>query len=209
MRIQYSVVKIGVLGFQGDVQEHINSIRSVLQPSRGTVTQIKKTEDLDGISGLVIPGGESTTIFKLISMYGIYDKIVKMGQSGLPIMGTCAGLIILSSKTNDERVRGMGLLNVEILRNAYGRQIDSFIDSINIEGIGKFPAVFIRAPVISKVGEVEVMAYYRDNPVMVRNGNVLGLTFHPELTGDLRIHEYFIHMAERGAVPVEERKVVR
>ena len=202
-------MKIGVLGFQGDVQEHVNSLKRVLEQLGGSVTLIKKAEDLDSISGLVIPGGESTTIFKLISMYGIYDKIVQLGRSGLPIMGTCAGLIILSSNTNDERVKGMGLLDVEITRNSYGRQINSFMDSVEINGIGKFPAVFIRAPVISKVGNVEVMAYHNNNPVMVRDGNILGLTFHPELTGDLRIHEYFVHMGERGTVPVEHKKVVR
>ncbi|OWP57124.1 MAG: glutamine amidotransferase subunit PdxT [Thermoplasmatales archaeon B_DKE] len=201
-------MQIGVLGFQGDVQEHVTALKQVLEPTGGSVILVRKAEDLESISGLVIPGGESTTIYKLISMYRMYDRIRELGRNGLPIMGTCAGLIILSRETNDERVQGMGLLDIEIMRNGYGRQINSFIDRIEIDGVGKFPAVFIRAPVIAKTGNVDVMAYDKGSPVMVRKDNILGLTFHPELTGDLRIHEYFVRMGGRGTVPVEEKRVM-
>jgi 5'-phosphate synthase pdxT subunit len=196
-------VKIGVLGFQGDVQEHVNALERVFSSRAGSIVQIRRPDDLDGLAGLIIPGGESTTIFKLIKMYNIYDRIIHLAKSGMAVMGTCAGLIIISRETNDDRVKGMGLLDVEIMRNAYGRQIDSFIEVVEISGIGKFPAVFIRAPVIDSSGNTNVMAEYGGKPIMVRRDNVLGLTFHPELTDDLRVHEYFVSMAERGGVPVE------
>ncbi|MEM0155809.1 MAG: pyridoxal 5'-phosphate synthase glutaminase subunit PdxT [Thermoplasmataceae archaeon] len=196
-------MKIGVLGFQGDVQEHVNALERVFSSREGSIVQIRKSGDLDGLSGLIIPGGESTTIFKLIKMYDIYDKIVRLAKKGMAVMGTCAGLIIISRETNDDRVKGMGIIDVEIMRNAYGRQIDSFIEVVDIKGIGKFPAVFIRAPIIERAGNSDIMAVYGGRPIMVRGENILGLTFHPELTEDLRIHDYFVSMAERGGVPVE------
>lgn len=189
---------IGIVGFQGDVSEHSDMLE-MLSKKKGLdieVRLIRKEEDLNGIQGLIIPGGESTTIFKLLKQYSIYDKVKERIKEGLPVMGTCAGIIILSKKTNDERVGGMGVLDVSISRNAYGRQIDSFIDDIDIEGIGKFTAVFIRAPVIESSGEVEVLAEYRGKAVMVRSGKIMGLTFHPELTKDYRIHEMFIGLIE-------------
>jgi 5'-phosphate synthase pdxT subunit len=190
-------VKIGVLGYQGDVEEHISTINSMSGP-KGKVSGMRVTRrsEIDICDGLIIPGGESTTIYKLITEYGLYDHIREKAAGGFPVMGTCAGLIIISAETGDERVRGMNLIDVSIMRNAYGRQIDSFIKTIDIKGIGNFPAVFIRAPVIKSPGTSDVLAYEGEKPVIVRKGNVLGMTFHPELTGKTNIHEYFMHMIE-------------
>ena len=191
--------KIGVVGFQGDVSEHIDILNSIRK--RGGIdveaVEVRKPEKLDGVSGIIIPGGESTTIYKLTQNYGIYDRIKAMANDGVPVMGTCAGLILISRETNDERVPGMGILDTEIKRNAYGRQINSFIENIIIDEIGEFQAVFIRAPVISSPGRSRVMARRGDEIVMVRQENIIGMTFHPELTRDTRIHEYFLGLMER------------
>ncbi len=191
-------ISIGIIGFQGDVSEHAELLKKAANKLgvEVSVEEIRNRSQLDSVEALIIPGGESTTMFKLLKLYSMYDKIVELAKKGLPVMGTCAGLILISSKTNDERVEGMGLIDIEIERNAYGRQIDSFIDKIDIKGIGKYEAVFIRAPVISHSGNVEVLAEDRSKPIMVAHKNILGLTFHPELTKDTRVHEYFIKMIE-------------
>lgn len=190
-------MKIGVLGYQGDVEEHISTINSMSSPER-KVSGIRVTKklEIDLCDGLIIPGGESTTIYKLILEYGLYDYIKEKAFDGFPVMGTCAGLIIISAETGDQRVTGMNIIDASIRRNAYGRQINSFIKDIDIKGIGTFPAVFIRAPVIESAGTADVLSYDGEKPVMVRKGNVLGMTFHPELTGKTNIHEYFLHMIE-------------
>ncbi|CAC11158.1 hypothetical protein [Thermoplasma acidophilum] len=188
-------MNIGVLGFQGDVQEHMDMLKKLSRKNRDlTLTHVKRVIDLEHVDALIIPGGESTTIYKLTLEYGLYDAIVKRSAEGMPIMATCAGLILVSKNTNDERVRGMGLLDVTIRRNAYGRQVMSFETDIEINGIGMFPAVFIRAPVIEDSGKTEVLGTLDGKPVIVKQGNVIGMTFHPELTGDTRLHEYFINM---------------
>jgi len=190
-------IKIGIVGFQGDVSEHVSAVRRLSSQERIVEpVLLKRPEDVDHIDGIIIPGGESTTIFKLINRYGLYNKIVKAAEAGMPVMGTCAGLIIMSKNTNDERVKGMGLLDVTIRRNAYGRQIDSFIESIEIEGIGRFNAVFIRAPIIEDTGVTKVLATRNKEPVMVRQEDRFGLTFHPELTEDISIHRMFIRTIE-------------
>jgi len=190
-------VKIGVLGFQGDVEEHITIINSMSGPEKKVSgIRVLKISDLEKCDALIIPGGESTTIYKLILEYGLYDTIKEKAGNGFPVMGTCAGLIIISSETGDSRVKGMNILDVKIKRNAYGRQVNSFIKNINIKHIGDFPAVFIRAPVIESPGTTEVLGYEDEKPVIVRKGNVLGMTFHPELTGKTNIHEYFMNMIE-------------
>ncbi len=189
---------IGIVGFQGDVSEHSDML-SRLSRKIGTDIEarlIRKPDDLDDIEAIIIPGGESTTIFKLLTQYSIYDRIKEMISNGLPVLGTCAGIILLSSDTGDDRVKGMELLDIKISRNAYGRQIDSFMEDIQIKGVGEFRAVFIRAPVIESSGRTEVLAECRGKPVMVRQGNRLGLTFHPELTKDYRVHEMLVRMVE-------------
>ena len=190
-------MKIGVLGFQGDVEEHISTLNSLSRQGKKVHgMRVTKISDVEMCDALIIPGGESTTIYKLIMEYGLYDVIKEKAKDGFPIMGTCAGLIIISSETGDSRVKGMNIIDVSIKRNAYGRQINSFIKNISIKDIGDFPAVFIRAPIIESPGTTEVLGYDDGKPVIIRKGNVLGMTFHPELTGKTNIHEYFMNMIE-------------
>ncbi|MHB8361729.1 MAG: pyridoxal 5'-phosphate synthase glutaminase subunit PdxT [Thermoplasmataceae archaeon] len=193
--LKSSMVKIGIIGFQGDVQEHLEMFHRISERGKNiSIELIRKEKALDNIDGLVIPGGESTTIYKLIKEYNIYDKIKEKFKEGFPVMGTCAGLIIISKNTNDPRVEGMGLLDSEILRNGYGRQGESFIDNVNVEGIGTFKGVFIRAPIIKNIGNSKVLAFYKNLPVLIHSRYALGMTFHPELTEDIRIHEMFLQM---------------
>ncbi|MCL4342364.1 MAG: pyridoxal 5'-phosphate synthase glutaminase subunit PdxT [Candidatus Thermoplasmatota archaeon] len=205
------MVNIGIIGYQGDVSEHVEILHKLSGESRRDIDPvlIREKKSLKSIAGLIIPGGESTTIYKLLKDFDLFDSIKLMVSRGLHVMGTCAGLILISKDDPASRVRGMGILDVSIKRNAYGRQIDSFTDYIDIEGIGKFNAVFIRAPVIERVGNVLVLAKHRGLPVMVRSEKVIGLTFHPELTGDTRVHEYFIETIGReGYASTPKRKWV-
>ncbi|GGM69021.1 pyridoxal 5'-phosphate synthase glutaminase subunit PdxT [Thermogymnomonas acidicola] len=188
-------MKVCVVGYQGDVEEHIQTLRS-LRRRDVVAVRARRLSDLDGCNGIIIPGGESTTIYRLTVESGMYRRIVEMAESGTPVMGTCAGLILISKETFDERVRGMGLLDVKTRRNAYGRQVDSFIREIEIDSIGNFMGVFIRAPIIEDAGSAKVLASEGGRPVMVLQKNVLGMTFHPELTGDTRVHEKFLNMIE-------------
>ncbi len=194
-------MRIGVIGVQGAVTEHIESVRRALARLnlRGEAIWIRRREQLENVSALIIPGGESTTISKLMSKNGLFENVKKLGEEGLPIMGTCAGLILLARK-----VRGgvpgqsfLELLDVEVLRNAYGRQVDSFEAPITLTFSEKpFPGVFIRAPRILKVyGKAKPLAYHREEVVGVEQGNLIGLSFHPELSDDTRLHEYFIEKA--------------
>ncbi len=191
-------LSIGIIGFQGDVSEHAELLKKAANKlgAEVEVKEVRNLAQLSSVEAIIIPGGESTTMFKLLKLYSLYERIREMAMHGLPVMGTCAGLILISSKTNDDRVEGMGLIDTEVERNAYGRQIDSFMEDIEIKGIGKYRAVFIRAPIISVPGNTEILAEQAGKPVMVRKGKVLGLTFHPELTKDTRVHEYFIRMIE-------------
>ncbi len=187
---------VGIVGFQGDVQEHVKSLRRAGRSRKLQVRPIRRPEDIDGISGIVIPGGESTTIYKLLNTYGIYNLIKLECKTGLPVMGTCAGLILISKETGDPRVNGMGILNATVTRNAYGRQKESFMGEISVDSIGKMVVPFIRAPKIINADEDSIIGRYGNEPVILRKGNALGLTFHPELTDDLRIHEMFLDMVE-------------
>ena len=191
-------MKIGIVGFQGDVSEHAEILRNIAKKRTQEieVVNVRKKEQLEGLDGLIIPGGESTTIYKLLKTYSLFDEIREMGRKGFPVMGTCAGLILISSVTNDPRVEGLGLIDAEVERNAYGRQINSFMAEVSIKGIGDYLAVFIRAPAVSNPGTAEVLAEHEGKIVMVRKGKVLGLAFHPELTKDTRVHEYFLMMIE-------------
>lgn len=195
---------IGVLALQGAVSEHIEALEKAMEriKIKREVIKVRKRDDLEGISGLIIPGGESTTINRLMLKTKIQEKIKEMAQNGLPIMATCAGAILLAEE-GDEQVKEtgtilLGLLEMKVLRNAYGRQVNSFEADVKIPDIGEkpFKAVFIRAPVIEKVwGKTLVWARYKKEIIGVKKGNILALTFHPELTNDLRIHQYFIEIA--------------
>jgi len=188
---------------QGAVTEHLDILRKAMKELRieGEAVPARRIKDLDCVSGLVIPGGESTTISRLILDAGMQQEIVELAKKGLPILGTCAGAILLA-KEGDEQVRQtrtslLGLIEMRVNRNAYGRQVDSFEGELQIDEIGKkpFKGIFIRAPTIEKVWDpTKVWAKHKTKIVGAKKGNVLVLTFHPELGDDLRIHEYFLKM---------------
>jgi len=154
---------------------------------------VRTAKDLEGVDALIIPGGESTTIAHLMKESGL--ELAIRERSGMPIYGTCAGLILLAREVLEGYPQGLGLLDITVDRNAYGRQVDSFEATVDIKGLGGFHAVFIRAPKIVRLGAgVEVLAEHDGAPVFVRQGRVLATSFHPELTDDLRIHEYFLKL---------------
>jgi 5'-phosphate synthase pdxT subunit len=188
-------ITIGVLALQGAVREHLEMIESCGARGIG----IKRPSGLNGVNGLIIPGGESTTIGKLVEKYGFADTLRGLAAKGVPIFGTCAGLILLARRVEGRHGPLLGLVDVTVDRNAFGRQVDSFEQDIGVTGIedeGRpFRAVFIRAPLIVETGEdVEVMASVDRGVVMASERQYLLAAFHPELTGDLRIHRYFIDM---------------
>jgi 5'-phosphate synthase pdxT subunit len=193
------VVRIGVLDLQGDVSEHIGAFRQALADaglSDGSeVVTVRKAEQIPSCNGLAIPGGESTTISKLIDRNGMRGPLEEF-RGG--IFATCAGLIVMAKEVPDPRVRPLGILDIDAERNAFGRQKDSFEADLPIKGLdAPFHAVFIRAPVITRVGKgVEVLAEVEGAPVAVRQGKHLGLCFHPELSGDLRLHRRFLEALE-------------
>ncbi|MEM0128245.1 MAG: pyridoxal 5'-phosphate synthase glutaminase subunit PdxT [Thermoplasmatales archaeon] len=179
-------MEIGVIDIQGDVSEHLEILKKLNVKAR----RVKKAEDLKDLSGIIIPGGESTVIGSIMKKRGISDRIL---ESKLPVMGTCAGLILISEIV-DGREGLMPILHIDVTRNAYGSQRESFEAPLEIKGIGGFKGVFIRAPIINGVREGEVLAEYNGRPVAVRERKNLGLSFHPEIYGDPKIHEYFVDM---------------
>ena len=188
-------LRIGVLGLQGDVREHIE----MLQLLGVETLVVKLPEDLELVDGLIIPGGESTTMMRIMKEVEMYKPLKEKIKEGFPVYGTCAGLILLSKKVESSDQMTLQVLDVEVERNAYGRQIESFEVDIDIPELGEKPfrAVFIRAPKIVELGSnVKVLAKYENAPVFVKEDNVMATSFHPELTEDTRIHEYFIKMVE-------------
>ncbi len=184
-------MKVGVLSLQGAVEEHLEIIKRCGIEG----IKVKTIEDLEKVDRLIIPGGESTAIGKLAKIYGLDREIIKKGKEGMPIFGTCAGMILLANKVvGNEQIR-FNLIDIVVERNAFGRQVDSFEVDLKIEDFkGKpFKAVFIRAPYIKKAGrEVKVLAEFKGKIVMARQKNILVSSFHPELTNDLRVHKYFL-----------------
>lgn len=182
---------IGLLALQGDFSLHQQCLEKIEAPS----VLVRKPEDLEECDGLIIPGGESTTFVKLLNETGLFNAIQTFAQAR-SIMGTCAGLVALASSIQNDTMETLGLIDVTVERNAYGRQIHSFVRNVNIPVFQKnpeFEGVFIRAPRILKIGKnTEIIGYLGEEPVMVRNERILGLTFHPELTQDTRIHRYFL-----------------
>ncbi len=185
---------VGVLALQGDVREHANAI----QAAGGMWTPVRHPEDLDGIDALILPGGESTTIGRLAGIYGLIEPLRAAIADGLPTLGTCAGMIFLAAGMMQGEQVQLGVLDVIVERNAFGRQNESFEANLEVAGFDRpFRAVFIRAPWVVKVGGgVEVVATVDDHPVMVRQGNILASSFHPELTSDVRIHTMVLQAAE-------------
>ena len=195
---------IGVLALQGDVDEHIAALRSA---GAGVVT-VKTVADLENIDGLIVPGGESTTVMKLLERFGLAAPIVERVKSGMPLWGTCMGMIVVAHDVADLQQPTLDLLDVTVRRNAFGRQNDSAETALPIAALGEepFPAIFIRAPWIERAGEgVQVLAQRDGHGVMVRQNNVLGTSFHPELTGDARVHEYFLQMVREARNRVGKR----
>ncbi len=186
--------RIGVLALQGDFIEHI----SMLQKLDVEAFPIRLRQQLQNLDGLVIPGGESTAIARLMHLYNLTDSIQELISDGLPVLGTCAGMILLSKNGTQLNSETIGAIDIEIRRNAFGRQINSFETDLSIPAIGKesFRAIFIRAPVITRVGpEVEILARLEDGTsVAARQGKVLVCAFHPELTDDTRFHRYFLEV---------------
>ncbi len=187
-------MKIGILSLQGDVSEHVSAMEQAMQDLRlaGDVVEVKNRENVRDVDALVIPGGESTTIGRLLGEYGIDGEIKKL-SGRIPIMGTCAGLILLGKGNSNS----LGLMDVKVRRNAFGCQRESFEAGLKIPrlGGGEYNAVFIRAPVIEDVGDdVEVLAEYKGRIVMAQEGRLIAVAFHPELTPDMRIHKYFLKL---------------
>lgn len=184
--------RVGVLALQGDVREHMR----LLETLGADATSVKTPEQLDSVEGLVIPGGESTTIGKMAGRFGLLEPLRSAAENGLPIYGTCAGMILLGGAVTEGDQPLLGILDVVVKRNAFGRQNESFEADLDIEGLDTpFHAVFIRAPWIEKVGsEVEILSEVDDHPVMVRQGSILATSFHPELTGDGRIHQMLLDL---------------
>ena len=191
-------MKLGVLALQGDVREHVRALES----AGATPVEVRYADELHAVDGLVVPGGESTTIGKLLARFGLLDSLKERARDGMPLYGTCAGAILMARKIvgREDAPHRFGVLDMSVRRNAYGRQVDSFEADLVIEGlVEEFRAVFIRAPVIESVGpEVEVLARLGGAPVLVRQGQLLASTFHPEMTGDNRVHELFVEYVKRG-----------
>jgi 5'-phosphate synthase pdxT subunit len=192
-------MKIGVLALQGDFDAH----RRRLEELGADVVLVRKPEQLDEVEGLVIPGGESTTFLKLLGEEGF--QRLKNFVLSKPTFGTCAGCIMLANQVENPKQVGLGAMDITVRRNAYGRQIDSFIESVPVspeleQGKGALEMVFIRAPRIEKIGPgVEVLARHGDDPVLVRQGQKLAATFHPELSDDPRVHTYFLKLMRNGS----------
>ncbi len=188
------MTKVGVLAIQGDFLEH----RLMIQGLGVDAPEVRLGKDLEGLDGLVIPGGESTTIVQLLDIFDMRNTVVGLVQEGMPVWGTCAGMIVLADRLTDHRPEPLHLIDIEVSRNAFGSQVDSFESDLEVDGIdgAPFRAVFIRAPVVTTVGRaVNVLARLPDGrPVAVRENDMLATAFHPELTGDSRVHELFLNI---------------
>jgi 5'-phosphate synthase pdxT subunit len=181
--------RVGVLALQGDFQAHERALRR----AGAEAVEVRSAADLEGVEGLIIPGGESTTMMKLLEVEKLLNPLREFGRKR-PIFGTCAGAILLASDVANPPQASLGLMDMEVERNAYGRQLDSRIARLHPQGIeGELEAVFIRAPIIRRVGQdANVLASYEGDPVLVEQGRHLAATFHPELTEDSRVHLMFL-----------------
>ncbi|MDH3656980.1 MAG: pyridoxal 5'-phosphate synthase glutaminase subunit PdxT [Nitrosopumilus sp.] len=197
-------INIGVLSIQGDVQENLLSTKTAFDELGidGKVADVKTPEDISQLDGLIIPGGESTTIGQLSLINGSMKVLKEKIENGMPVLGICAGMILLS-RTADDRVVGktdqplLEILDIKLERNSFGRQKESFEAEMSLDSIGipKFNGVFIRAPSVSDVGsDVEVLSKFNEKIVAIRKGNVIGTSFHPELTDDTSLHRYFVNL---------------
>ena len=193
-----AMTTIGVLALQGDFREH----REVLERLEVAVPEVRLPRDLPGLDGLILPGGESTTIVRLLGTSGLLEPLRRLARDGFPIWGTCAGMILLAKRLDASGIPALEVMDIAVRRNAFGRQVDSFEADLSIPILGDppFHAVFIRAPIIEQVGPgVEVLARLADGtPVAARQGRLLVTAFHPELTPDLRLHRFFLQIASHA-----------
>jgi pyridoxal 5'-phosphate synthase pdxT subunit len=193
------------MALQGDFREHVRA----LEQAGARTRLVRLREDLEGLDGLVIPGGESTTMTMLMDRMGLLAAVRGALAAGLPTLGTCAGMIVLAERITDglPEQRGLEALDIAVRRNGYGRQLDSFEAQLDVSGLegGSFPAVFIRAPVVEDAGSTEVMATHEGRAVAVRQGSVMALAFHPELSGDLRLHREFLRLVARSSSQAERK----
>ena len=192
-----SLTKIGILDVQGAVREHADRMRAV----GADVVLVKHAQDLDAVQGLILPGGESTTIGKLIRKYDLYEPIRSRIEQGMPVFGTCAGMILLAKSIHQQDDVHLGVMDITVDRNSFGRQRESFEADLNVAGLSgdAYPAVFIRAPQVLAKGEhVDVIATYDGHIVGVREHSMLATSFHPELTEDTRLHAYFLAMVNEA-----------
>ena len=192
-------MKIGVLAVQGDFAEHI----AVLRRLKADCREVRLPEHLEGLGGLIIPGGESTTLSRLMSIYNLRQPVQAMAEEGRAVWGTCAGMIMLAHEITEADPVPLQLMDIGVQRNAFGRQIDSFEQELDIAGMepDTFHAIFIRAPVVIRVGPrvTTLAALPNGQAVAVRQDNMMATAFHPELTGDTRLHQYFLDMAANPA----------
>jgi 5'-phosphate synthase pdxT subunit len=191
-------LRIGVLALQGDVREHISTLSQLeCEP-----VEVRKTSDLDGLDGLILPGGESTTISKLLDIFDMRNPILDFIRSGKAVFGTCAGMITMANGVLDSAAgqKSLGVMDISVRRNAFGSQLDSFEDFVDFDGT-KINVAFIRAPIVEKVGKgVQVLASLADGRVVaVRQENLLATSFHPEITGETFVHQYFLNMASSAS----------
>jgi len=187
-------MKIGVLASQGAFIEHIEKLRQLGVEAM----PVRLPEELEGLDGLIIPGGESTSIGRLMRDYKLTQAIGDRVKNGMSVFGTCAGMILMARKGDNPAFEPLGLMDITVRRNAFGRQVESFETELNVPALGEkpFPGVFIRAPLVERVdGTVEVLARLADDTIVAaRDGKMLALAFHPELTDDLRFHQYFLEI---------------
>jgi pyridoxal 5'-phosphate synthase pdxT subunit len=188
-------LKIGILGLQGDVREHAHA----LDRAGATPVIVRRPDEIASVDGVVLPGGESTTIGKLLDRFELLEPLRTIARAGMPLYGTCAGMILMATEIEGPQAapHRLGVMDIAVRRNAYGRQVDSFEADLDVAGLdAPLRAAFIRAPVVERVGtEIEVLAALDDRPVLVRQRHLLASSFHPEMTGDVRVHELFVDLA--------------
>ncbi len=190
---------VGVLALQGNFAAHARQIEAV----GGVPREVRSAAELSDLEALILPGGESTTLLRLLEGNGLDRAIREFGESGRPVFGTCAGAILMAREVIHPAQRSLGLIDLQIERNAYGRQVDSFIGTASCPAVGDHPVeiVFIRAPIIRQLGDrVQVLCRLDGHPILVQEGNILAATFHPELSQDPLIHEYFLEQVKKGEI---------
>lgn len=188
-------MRVGVIAIQGDFDKHRESLHRTNTPNL-EVINVRTPDELATVDRAILPGGESTTVGLLMQRYGLGNALIQAGKSGMPLWGTCMGMIMLASDIEDREQYSLGLLDITVRRNAFGAQVHSFEDEVTIKGVDKpVTGVFIRAPIVTRVGQsTEVIAKYQDKIVAVKQGKIIGTSFHPELTADTQMHEWFLKL---------------